>query len=65
MNKRTKMLVINYIMAVSLIVVMTTGVLLKPFPGMWMGIAHSLSGVTLTVSVIIHCLQHRRKRRRE
>lgn len=49
----------NWIMLVSLIVVMTTGMLLRPYPGMWMGITHALSGFVLTISIVIHCFQHK------
>ena len=58
MNKRTKIKIVNYILLISLIVVFGSGILLKPFPGMWMGIAHTVSSLTLVVSAIIHCIQH-------
>ncbi len=64
MNKRTKMLIVNYVMAVSLVIVMVTGMLLRPFPGMWMGIAHGVSGMLLTASIVVHCIQHRPKRKK-
>lgn len=43
--------------------VFATGILLKPFPGMWMGIAHGVSGILLFVSAMIHSLKHMRKRK--
>lgn len=58
MNKRTKIKIVNYILLISLIVVFGSGILLKPFPGMWMGITHTVSSLTLVVSAIIHCIQH-------
>ena len=63
MSKRTKRMIVNKVMLVSLIVVMVTGMLLRPFPGMWTGILHGVSGITLTVSIVIHCLQHNTKRK--
>ncbi len=62
MNKKTKRQITNWVMLVSLIIVMVTGMLLRPMPGMWMGITHAASGLTLTISIVIHCFQHRRKR---
>lgn len=41
MDKNRKNRIVNWIMAVSLIVVMTTGMLLRALPDMWLGIAHS------------------------
>jgi hypothetical protein len=52
-------------MLISLVLVFVTGILLKPFPGMWMGITHGVSGFILFVSAMIHTLGHmglRRKR---
>jgi hypothetical protein len=57
--------VLNGTMLVSLILVFVTGILLKPFPGMWLGITHGVSGFILFVSAMIHILGHmglRRKR---
>lgn len=65
MSKRTKMMIVNKVMLVSLIVTMATGLLLRPFPGMWMGILHGVSGITLTISIGIHCLQHGAKRKEQ
>lgn len=65
MNKRKKFMIVNSVMIVSLIGVMVTGMLLRPHPGMWMGILHSVSGITLTVSVLIHCIQHKSKRKKK
>lgn len=58
MNKRTKILIINYLMLISLITVFISGILLKPFPGMIMGITHGLSGFIMVICAFIHCLQH-------
>lgn len=52
--------VLHWVMLLSLLVVFFSGMLLKGLPGMWMGIAHGVSGLTLTVSVLIHILQHSR-----
>lgn len=52
MSKKRQIL--NWTMIISLITVFVTGFLLKPFPGMWMGITHSLSGIVLFVSAVIH-----------
>ena len=58
MKKRKMMIVVNWIMLVALVVVFVTGLLLKPMPGMWMGIAHGVSGFVLFICAIIHCVQH-------
>lgn len=58
MNKRTKIVIINYLMLISLITVFISGILLKSFPGMIMGIIHGLSGFIMVICAIIHCLQH-------
>ena len=63
MDKNRKNRIVNWIMAVSLIVVMTTGMLLRALPGMWLGIAHGGSGIILTISIVAHCLGHRGKGR--
>lgn len=65
MTTRTKRRIINWIMLVSLIVVFVSGILLKVMPGMWMGISHGVSGFLLTICIIIHCFQHRVKRKAE
>lgn len=62
MNTKTQIL--NWTMMISLILVFISGVLLKPFPGMWMGITHGVSGIVLFVSAMIHILGHMRIRRR-
>lgn len=59
MKSRKMMGVINSMMLISLIIVFTTGVLLKSMPGMWLGIAHGGSGLVLVISAAIHCIQHR------
>lgn len=63
MSNRTKTNILNWTMMISLIVVFATGMLLKPFPGMWMGITHGVSGMILFVSAMIHALKHMRKRK--
>ena len=60
MNKKTQIL--NWTMLISLNLVFITGILLKPFPGMWMGIAHGVSGFVLFISASIHILKHMRRR---
>ena len=65
MTTRTKRKIINWIMLVYLIVVMGSGLLLKFMPGMWLAISHSLSGLLLTITIVIHCFQHRPKRKVE
>lgn len=65
MTTRTKRKIINWIMLISLIVVMGSGLLLKVMPGMWAGISHALSGFLLTITIVIHCFQHRPKRKVE
>lgn len=49
--------VLHWVMLLSLVVVFFSGMLLKGMPGMWLGIAHGVSGLTLTVSVLIHVAQ--------
>ena len=56
MNKKTQLL--NWTMLISLSLVFGTGILLKSFPGMWMGITHGVSGIVLFVSAMIHILGH-------
>ena len=55
---------LNWTMLISLILVFGTGMLLKPFPGMWVGITHGVSGFVLFVSAMIHILGHMGLRRR-
>ena len=62
MSNRTKTNILNWTMMISLVVVFTTGMLLKPFPGMWMGITHGVSGMILFVSAMIHGLEHMRRK---
>lgn len=52
--------VLNWMMLVSLVLVFVSGVLLKPMPGMWLGIVHGVSGLVLFVSGLIHVLRHAR-----
>lgn len=63
MSNKTKTDISNWTMMISLIVVFASGILLKPFPGMWLGIAHGISGIVLFVSAMIHGLKHMRKRK--
>lgn len=62
MNKQTQIL--NWTMLISLILVFATGILLKPFPGMWMGITHGVSGFVLFISAMIHIVGHMTIRKR-
>ncbi|MBQ3030201.1 MAG: hypothetical protein IJD24_03165 [Agathobacter sp.] len=55
--------ILNWTMMISLILVFVSGMLLKPFPGMWMGITHGVSGIVLFISAMIHILGHMRVRR--
>jgi len=54
--------ILNWTMMISLILVFVSGILLKPFPGMWMGITHGVSGIVLFISAMIHILGHMRIR---
>ena len=58
MKKRKMMILINRVMLIALLTVFVTGLLLKPMPGMWMGIAHGVSGFVLMICAVIHCIQH-------
>lgn len=55
--------ILNWTMLISLILVFATGILVKPFPGMWMGITHAVSGFVLFISAMIHILGHMRIRK--
>lgn len=55
--------ILNWTMMISLILVFVSGILLKPFPGMWMGITHGVSGIVLFISAMIHIVGHMRVRR--
>lgn len=59
MNKKT--MILNWTMMISLILVFVTGILLKPFPGMWMGITHGVSGFVLFISASVHILKQIRR----
>lgn len=59
MKKKTQIL--NWTMMISLILVFATGILLKPFSGMWMGITHGVSGFVLFISASVHILKHMKK----
>ena len=52
---------LNWTMLISLTLVFATGILLKPFPGMWMGITHAVSGFVLFISASVHILKHMKK----
>lgn len=56
--------VLHWIMLFSLLMVFFSGILLKGMPGMWLGIAHGVSGLTLTASVLIHVFQRCRVSRK-
>ena len=60
MNRKT--IILNWTMMISLVLVFGTGILLKPFPGMWKGITHGVSGFVFFVSASIHILKHMRRR---
>lgn len=62
MSNRTKANILNWTMMISLIVVFVSGILLKPFPGMWIGITHGVSGFVLFISAMIHALKHMRRK---
>ena len=62
MSNRTKTNILNWTMMISLIVVFASGMLLKPFPGMWLGITHGVSGILLFISAMIHSLKHMRRK---
>lgn len=62
MNKNRQIL--NWMMMISLILVFATGILLKIFPGMWLGITHAVSGMVLFVSAMIHILGHMKIRKK-
>ena len=49
---------LNWTMLISLTLVFVTGILLKPFPGMWMGITHGVSGFVLYLSAMTHIVRH-------
>ena len=59
MKKKT--MILNWTMMISLVLVFVTGILLKPFPGMWMGITHGVSGFVLFISASVHILKHMKK----
>jgi len=62
MSNRTKTNILNWIMMISLTVVFVSGILLKPFPGMWMGIIHGVSGVGFFISAMLHAFKHRKRK---
>lgn len=62
MSNRTRINILNWTMLISLFVVFGTGILLKPFPGMWMGISHGVSGIVFFISAMIHTLKHMKRK---
>ncbi len=50
--------IIDWVMLISMIVVLVSGILLKPFPGMWLGISHGVSGYLLAICGFVHCIQN-------
>ena len=58
---KTKTMILNWTMMISLILVFVSGILVKPFPSMWMGITHAVSGFVLFISANVHILKHMKK----
>lgn len=58
---KNKNQILNWTMLISLILVFFSGILVKPFPSMWMGITHAVSGFVLFISASVHILKHMRK----
>lgn len=58
MKKRQMMIAVNWILLISMILVVVSGMLLKSMPGMVMGITHALSGYVFAIAGVVHCLQH-------
>lgn len=58
MKNRKFVAAVNWIMLASLILVFVSGMLLRPMPGMVLGITHALSGYVLLIAGFIHCVQH-------
>lgn len=56
--------ILHWVMLFSLLIVFFSGILLKGMPGMWLGIIHGVSGLTLTASVLIHVVQRCRINRK-
>lgn len=59
MKNRKFVAAVNWIMLLSLILVFVSGMLLRPMPGMVLGITHALSGYVLLIAGFIHCVQHK------
>lgn len=55
--------ILNWTMLISLILVFVSGILVKPFPGMWLGITHGVSGFVLFISAMIHIVGNMRVRK--
>ena len=49
--------ILHWVRLFSLVLVFSSGVLLKGMPNMWLGILHGVSGLTLTASILIHVIQ--------
>lgn len=58
---KNKNQILNWTMLISLNLVFITGILVKSFPSMWMGITHAISGFVLFISASVHILKHMRK----
>ena len=58
---KMKTMILNWTMMISLILVFVSGILIKPFPSMWMGITHAVSGFVLFISASVHILKHMKK----
>lgn len=56
--------ILHWVMLFSLFIVFFSGILLKGMPGMWLGIIHGISGLTLTASVLVHVVQRCRMARK-
>lgn len=56
--------ILHWVMLFSLLIVFSSGILLKGMPGMWLGIIHGVSGLTLTASILVHVVQRCRINRK-
>lgn len=56
--------VLNWVMLVSLLLSFGSGMLLKLMPGMWLGILHAGSGLSLLLSALIHAVEHCKTRKK-
>lgn len=63
MKTKTARKMINWIMMISLILVVGSGTLLHAMgASMWLGITHGVSGYVLAICAVIHFFQHRRSK---